>query len=269
MTTSRYIDTVPEQAALSADVTAVLRRRLPAWTPDASDPAVYWSDDTAGRVRAWIGQFNGSADANWIMRATGAALRQLANNAGIRTFPDGETDDELRERIFNQFHALAPGTPPHDILLARQADSDVFDAARSFDPANDEVTIYVIDSDGMDLAAAAKTAIQDALNVRTRPAFWLDYMVGDVTVTDYTVDATVIYRTDAESPEPAVRPNLEAVMRRLRRLDTTIYMSALADGMWADNVVDITVTSPNATLMRAPGTVYHGSIGALTFTEEA
>ena len=269
MVTSRYIETIPGQAALSADVVAALRARLPTWTPDASDPAVYWSDDTAGRVRAWIAQFNDSADANWVMRATGTALRQLANNAGIRTFPDGETDDELRERIFNQFHALAEGTPAHDILLAMQADSDVFNAARSFDASNDEVTIYVIDSDGMDLEASAKTAIEEALNVRTRPAFWLDYQVGDVTVTDYTVDATIIYRTDAESPEPAVRANLAAVMRRLRRLDTSIYMSALSDGMWADNVVDVSVTSPGATLMRAPGTVYHGVIGTLTVTEEA
>ena len=269
MTTSRYIDTVPEQAALSAAVTAALRGRLPAWMPDASDPAVYWSDDTSGRVRAWIAQFNDSADANWIMRAAGTPLRQLANNAGIRTFPDGITDDEVRALIFNQFHALAEGTPPHDILLAMQADEDVFNAARSFDAANDEVTIYVIDSGGMDLEAAAKTAIQEALNVRTRPAFWLDYVVGGVTVTDYTVDAAITYRTDAESPEPAVRPNLEAVMRRLRRLDTSIYMSALSDGMWADNVVDISITSPSVTLMRAPGTVYHGAIGALTYTEEA
>ncbi len=269
MVSRRYIDPVPAQADLVNAVVAQLRSDLPAWTPDASDPAVYWSDDTAGRVRAWIAQFNDSADANWVLRAKGQALRELANNAGIRTFPEGESDAELLERIFDQFHALAPGTPAHDILLTRLADTGVFDAARLLDLDSNLVTMYVIDSDGMDLADAAKTAIQAALNVRTRPAFWFDYRVGDVMVTPYIVDAAIIYETDAESPEPAVRQHLEATLERLRRLDTSIYPSALSDGMWAANVVDITVTAPSGALARSPGTVYHGAIGDLAFTEES
>ena len=115
MVSQRYV-AVPEQAALSQAIVDRLRLRLPRWVPDESDPAVYISDDTAARLRVILAQWNLSADQNWMLRATGDALLELARNVGILSKLEGETDDELRQRMINQFNALAPGTPPHDLL---------------------------------------------------------------------------------------------------------------------------------------------------------
>lgn len=270
MVSRRYISPVPEQGTLSTRLVNRLRARLPSWTPDASDPAVYWADDTAGAEIARIEQHNDSADANWVVTATSQALRELANNVGILTFPAGVTDDQIRQQIYDQFNALAPGTPPYDKLLARLADPLVADVARSLDRANDRATIYVLDEDAENLPAANRTAIQAALNVPNRPAFWLDYVVAAATITDYTVDATVTYRRGAESPEGTVLANLEATMLRLRKLDTAVNLADLSQGMWVrDIVTNVAFTSPATDLARSPDTVYHGTVGTLTFAEEA
>ena len=269
MATRPFIDPVPEQDALALAIVNRLRQDLPTWTPDASDPAVYWSDDTAADRIELVGQFNASAEQNWVVTATGEGLRRKANDAGIFDFPEGETFPELRQRIYDQWDALAEGTEPHDVLRARRSNALVADASRVVDRANDRATIYVLGADGMNLEAAVRTAIQAALNVRNRPAFWLDYVVGVATITDYTVAATVTYRRRSESPETAVLANLEAVVTRLRKLDTAVYISALKEGMWAENVVDIDITSPANDLAHSPDTVYHGTAGTITFTEES
>ena len=148
------------------------------------------------------------------------------------------------------------------------ADPLVRDASRSLDADRNTVTLYVVDLDGEDLPAANKTAIQTALNLPNRPAFWLDYVVGAVTVTEYTVDATILYKRGSENPEPVVTANLASTLVDLRKLDISIYSSALRQGMWTDDVVDIAITAPAATLLHSPEIIYHGIQGVLTFTEE-
>ena len=267
MASQRYV-TVPEQAILSQAIVDRLRLRLPRWTPDESDPAVYISDDTAARLRVILAQWNLSADQNWMLKATGDALLELARNVGILSKLEGETDDELRQRMINQFNALAPGTPPHDLLRAFLADPLVRDASRSLDADRNTVTIYVVDLEGEDLPDTTKTVIQAALNLPNRPAFWLDYVVGAVTITEYTVDATIIYKRGSENPEPVVTANLASTLIALRKLDISIYSSALRQGMWTDDVVDIAITAPASTLLHFPEIIYHGVQGVLTFTEE-
>lgn len=270
MISRRYISPVPEQDALSTSVVGRLRAKLPDWTPDDSDPGLYWSDDTAGSEIARIEQHNDSADQNWVVKATGQALRELANNVGIFSFPAGISDEEIRELIYDQFRGLAPGTPPSDKRLARLADPNVADVGRSFSFGDNQVTIYVVDEEGEDLDAAARSAIQAALNVPNRDAFWLDYVVGSATKTDYTVDAAITYGRGDPNPETAVRANLAATLLRLRRLDTAIYQSELSKGMWVRDVVkNIAFTSPAAPLPKSPGTIYHGAIGTLSFQEES
>ena len=268
MTLSRYA-TIPEQAALAQELINALRGQLPAWTPDESDPGVYWADVTAAQFITYLEQVNTAADANWILTATGAPLRELLRNVGL-TAGEDESNESMRTRYFEAWVALNKDTPEYARLLARQAAPDNVDhAGLSFDASQNRITLYLVDSDGEDVGATVRAAVQAYMNEPSRHPIWLDYVTAEVTKTDYTVDAAITYAENTDSPEGEVRAALEAALLRLRRLDTSIYQAGLVSGMWVPGVVNVVVSAPAATLPGGPGVIYHGSIGMLTFTEES
>lgn len=268
MVTSRFI-TPPTQTNLSASLIAKMQERLVDWLADEADPGVYWSDLTAAEFLDYIGQFNDGAEAAWIMTAKGQDLRDLLRNVNIEITDLTIPDDELRQLYFDAWTALDKDTDEYALLLARRADSRVSDAALSFNAGANQITMYIADTNGQDLGAAIRTAVQTYMQDPGRHPIWLDYVVDATTVTAYSVDATITYRRGRPSPELAARAALTETLMRLRKLNTGIYISALEAGLRVEDVVNVVVSDPAADLARAAGTVYHGTIGTLTFAEEA
>ena len=231
---NRYLD-VPTHADLDAEIIAALRVLLPDWEPDMGDPVVYWSDDTSGRLIELINKFNTSADANSILTAKGAALRELLSQFGIlsQDLTGNETDAELLDLFISQWNRITQGTPAWDIARAKDADSKVADVGRGLlDWAANTISLYVLDSQARNLTAAERTAIQNELNREDKPTFWLDYRVPEATIDHYLVSGRLVYDARLSDPIAAVRENLDAALLSLRRLDTGIDDSTLINMAW-------------------------------------
>lgn len=237
MVSQRYLAPVPEQSPYSAELVAALQALLPNWTPDVTDPGVYWSDDTAARLIALIKRFNDSADANYILRAKGQALTELVAQYGIMQRLPGEDDDALLLRFQQQWESITAGTPAWDILATFRADPLVASVGRSLvDWAANMVTIWTADQAGNNLPAQNRQAIQERLNHPERPTFWLDYQVEEAEVRYYLVSGRIVYDSRTSDPIVEVKANLEAAIASLRKLNVGIDDSYLSRFSWAPNV---------------------------------
>ena len=273
MTTRRLLDT-PTQATLAEQFVAALQGRLPEWAAYDSDPGVYWADLTAAELITRIGQFNASADANWLFTATGGALEDLVRQYGV-TREAGETDDALRTRTVAQFAAASVGTPEQVLRDARIASAGVADASYQPDRAANEIDVWItaVPDEGApdDIApdAALRTTVANYLNDDRRRLIWVDrYNVQAPTVTTYSVAGTVTYRRGGANPQDGAEAALDAWMLAHRTLDTRISVSALVAALFVQDVVDVDLSAPAADLPRGVSTAYVGSRGAIAFVEE-
>lgn len=271
MANHKFLD-VPTQANYQALLVQALRDRIPGWTPDVTDPGVYWADDTSARIIEWLNQFNASAEANDILLATGDALTRLVRQFGIIERLPGESDAALRLRFQRRWDSITAGTPAWDIVRAFESDSRVADAARSLvDWGANTVNIYVLDSSANNFPSDDRLNIQNALNREDKPTFWLDYRVPEVTQRFYLVSGYIVFDNRLADPIETVRSNMDSTLASLRTLDTGIDDSALIDGSWATGVerMELTVTSATmvagqllpgtpVTMPGSPDTVYIG-----------
>lgn len=261
MAAERYISPVPDQAALSAAVVGALRERLPTWTADESDPGVYWSDDTAGRLIRLINDFNDSADANDVLRAQGLALRELVRQFGVLTPPEGASDDDLRAIFQAQWDAVTEGTPAWDIRQALKSSTRVADASRSpVDWAANTVTMYVVDANGGNLTDEERAGVSSFLNDPARPTFWLDYLVPEATVENYLLSGRIVYDRSKADPLEQVVENLQAAMDGLRTLRTGIDDSILQQAAWVPDVVTRMELVFNSITTDAQGNAFAGPV---------
>lgn len=284
MTSERYIQDIPTLAELSEEIVAALRVLLPDWTPDVTDPGVRWADDTSSRLIALMQAFNASADANYLLRARGQALRELLLSWGVYDVPAGQSRDDSLQAVRDLWSAITAGTDAWDILQAHEASDMVADAARATpdtaDWAANRTRIYVLNAMGENLAPSERAAVQAHLNRSERPTFWTTYFVGEVGIERYLVTGTVIYDEQLGNPRTTVEANLEAALSDLRKLNRGIDDSVLIERMWAPAVrrIDLQIVSATLTgdtyspgssknMPPAPNRVYHGVYKAKTGAE--
>ena len=217
MSSQRYV-VIPEQDALASLIVAELQAALPSWTPDDSDPGIYWADTTAARIIEMLNQVVDSADANWIETATGDALTELVNNVAL-TRALGETDSRLRARYYEAWNALAKDTPEFALQLARQADEDVAEVSLDFVADSNVITVYAITADGANLDTTAQTAIEDYMNDPSRHPIWLEYSTADATLLRYQIRGTIRFRQT--NPNGDVRTSILAAIATQLRLGVT------------------------------------------------
>lgn len=274
MTThNRYI-TKPAAGTVSDAYIADMQTQLPDWLPDDADPGVYWAEYSEQRELERIDEFNQGADANWIETATGEALDQLLNNVGYTsaTIPANYTDSQKRALYYEAWDALDKDTPEFARRLAREANPVVVDASIEHQRTQNRIDVYLADEGGRDPGESIRTAVEVYMNTDSIPSrhpIWLSYKVLESKVVEYTVDATIFYRIS--NPEIEVRRVLEENMLILRKLNSRINQTLLFEGLpMSDNdgvnIKNIVMSMPAAELKASIGTVYHGSIGTLTFT---
>ena len=240
---SRYIAGVPTQQDLSDIIVARLRILMPHWTPDVTDPGVYFADDIAARLLALTRSVNTSADANSIITATGDALTELVRQFGITERREGETDAALRQRFQQQWEAITQGTPAWDIRRAFESSPLISDVSRSeVDWTNNLVTIHVLNDEYLNLEPAQQTNVQTELNKPDRPTFWLDYQVRPATIAYYTLTGTIYYTGTEEDPIVRAEESIENEMSDLARLDTGIDDSSFIAVAWGKGVTRIEIT---------------------------
>ena len=261
---------VPSAEEISRNTQSRMKVSLPQLRLDSSDPAVYWSDSTGEDINSLVEQANESLRSSFILYATGETLRERVREVGV--MPDQETDAELLELYLEAFVALSKDTPEYAFQLARRSNRKIADVNLDLDVDGNTITMYVADASAMDLTAAEKNALRILMNRRGNKPIWLDYVIGSITRTPYSISAQVLHERGEFSPEDQVRVNLRETALRLRRLGETVTRSALSQGMWADRVVDITFTEPSGSLVPANnGVVYIPDIegATLTFVEES
>ena len=268
--TSRYV-TIPSLSDMQSAMIRHMQSVLTLWRADESDPGVYWADLTVNEMRKWANEFNAGADNNFVPTAVGQALVDLVSEVGITATVDEATENPLavRQQYYDAFVALAKDTPEYARFLARLVSSDVVDVGLVSQRTLNLIDMYLANADGDDPGSTVRAAVEARMNLPTNHPIWLNYRVLPSTKTDFTVTAEVTYRKGQPSPESVVLVNLNAALIALRKLDTEINHDTLKNGMWADDVVSITVTSPAATLAKSASVVYNGMVDTITFVEQA
>ena len=273
---SRYIEPVPTQESYQQQLVNMLRARLPGWTPDITDPGYYWADDTSGEIIKLINQFNASADANFILTATGTALDELLRQFGIINIDPNLSDAEKRLIFQRRWDSITQGTPAWDIRRALEAavEQDIMnaDVGRSaVDWHRNLVYIYILDSMGQNLQSDLRVQIQDRLNAPDKPTFWIDYRVRAATTEDYLVSGEIVYNSSLANPIAEVRSNLDAALLSLKRLNTGIDDSTIISQIWEPSVRRVELTLTKATLnadgVYVPGANV-GAVKSITVTDE-
>ena len=269
---SRYV-VIPVPGAISDELVEEMAGALPRWTPDESDPGVYWADFTEEKFVELMKQWNASADQVWVPTATGQGLRDKLLEVGY-VATGNETEEELRQIYYDAFVSLAKDSPEWALLQARRASPVVFDVSLD-EPANNMINVYCIDIDGESVDPGVRALVQARLNSKGLRPIWLTYMVLAARKTNYTVDATITYIADEGVDEAQIQAQLKAKIIEERKLDNTIYISSLERSLWPtipeeegriQPVLDVQVTAPANNLAGAVDLVYHGSVGTLTFT---
>ena len=268
--TSRHL-AVPNRTVMTQGIIDAMKRHLPTWEADESDPGVYWADETTDMIIDLVNKVNEAADATFILTATKPAIFDHLTSVGI-TITDAirEQDlDSLREQYFNVWRGLSKDVPDYFIQLIRQIKSDVGSVSSNNRLAENTIDIYVADTSGDNYNATDRTAIQAYLNLSSNRPIWITYQVLPLVVTPYTLDATVSYARGSRNPRLLVEANANKAVEELRVAGGGIYLSALSDLLWAEGVTNIVFTNPTADLVSAYNKIYRGTVGTLTYSEVA
>ena len=266
--TTRHLE-IPDRAVLTQGMIDVMREHIPGWEADESDPGVYWADEHANQLIQLAHKVNNAADATFILTAEKPAIYDHLTEVGVNV--TGELQalsvEELRELYFNVWKGLSKDVPDYFIQLIKQ----IYPATESVSHNNrlseNEIDIYVAGVNSGNFPASDRDAIQTFMNLRQNKPIWITYLVKELTITPYVVNASVKYRRGTRSPQLTVDTNSEVVIRELRKAGEGVALSALSQGMWAEGVIDIDFTSPAADLPASPDTIYHGVVGVVGYVE--
>ena len=237
--TSRYL-TVPDFDALTQDMITALQAVLTDWTADESDPGVYWTDETAMRFITMIEDFNDSADAAWVPRATGGALAELLSNVALAAVAANSVEME-RDRYYRAWQALTRETEDYLELITREAITGIGDVRIRFEDADrdaNRMIAFIADSAGDNLPDADRTTLNALYNNPVNHPIWLDWFLGWVKPIEYAVIGTVILRENVLAVQTAVRERLMAEIALAQEIGQTVYASRFIDAAYERGVVD-------------------------------
>ena len=236
MTTKFIAET--EIADISSGIVVDMQSVMPDWEADESDPGVYWADIVAERLNTQIREFNSTLQEVYTERLV-ALSRQIKD------------------------------TPEYVLSLINEILPNVTSVGLENKPANSQMLVYLLDSEGANPDFAIQQQVENYLSADSRHPFWIDYVVADTTITTFTVDATITYRYDRQSPEDEIVESLTAALTNLRALGSVVTPTILSGHMTIDDsIVKVEITSPSADLPRDYGVSYQGEIGTLKFVEE-
>ena len=267
--TTRYL-TEPDRVVFANGIIAVMQNRLPGWDADDSDPGVYWADDTSTTVIDLVRKINVAADATFILTALKPAIYDLLTEVGITHTPahEGMSEDELRVLYFEAWEGLNAYVPSHWLPLSRRILPGAESYSYTLSLGTNTVTLYLAGPGGTDYGASARQEVQDYLNHPDRKPLW-DFTVASITVTPYTIDANIKYRQGILDIEQTIRDSSDIFFRESRLAGEGVATSAMIDGLWADGVLDIDISTPSADLDAMDNVIYHGSLDTITYVEVA
>ena len=232
MTTEAFVP-VPTRAQLAQDCVDSMSAVIPDIAPNESAVAWYWADFYALDAIQRAQEFNASARQNYLLTATGEGLRQKIREYGLdideNTFRQ-QTDAYWRERAFGQIISQTVGTDAYFNRVVRASNPVIADLSNVLDLDNNIDTVYVADENGLPLDAANIEVALTWLNANERLAMW-DWSVLPALVVRYLLEITGTYAHGSNDPTEIVRENAERTLAELRKLNTTISVARLDDGI--------------------------------------
>lgn len=287
MTTEEFVP-VPTRAELAQRCVDSMSAVIPDIAPNESAVAWYWADFYALDAIERATQFNESARQNFLLTATGEGLRRKIREYGLdideNTFRQ-QTDAYWRARAFSQIVSQTVGTEAYFQRVVRASNPVIADLSNVLDLDNNLDTVYVADENGSPLDAANLDIALTWLNANERLAMW-DWRVLPAVVVNYLLEITGTYAHGSNDPTEAVRENADRTLAELRKLNTTISVARLDDGIAVkDEVTNMRtvrlqyrvgtqigpriVYSTPLPILRRVDTVFHLSISEISLVEEA
>ena len=282
MVSQRYIDPVQTFEEISDEIVVDMIAKEPSATIDKTDPRRYWADITGNRENAQAVKFNKAADENYLLRASGDALTELAKSWGVASRNTGETDDDLRQRIYRLWDSITIGTHSSIIRRVKDISSLVKDASvAEKDWANNTQNVYVLDENGDNLTPEQRAEIQALMNAPDKPEDYIDYVIPEANVIYYLVSGSIVYNAKYANPLAQVETALQDALQDLKKLDTGIDDSTIIAYLPGRPVVnrvelsivqatktgDICTPGASALMPELVNTVYVGVYKAKTGTD--
>lgn len=264
------LETIDFEAVLAA-MLADLRQRDAAF--DAlveSDPAYKILEVAAWRETLLRQRVNAAAQAVMLAYAAGADLDQIAANYNIERLvidpgdpdavppvpPTKESDSDLRRRVQLSPEGLTTaGSRGSYEFHALGADPEVLDA-QAISPAPGEVTVYIMSREG-DGAAGVDLVdgVQAFLSSDDLRPMTDALTVESVTVTTYTVDATLVVfpGPDAALVRQTAEDAVTDYVARQHRIGYDVTLSGLYAALHQPGVQNVALAAPAADIVVGDG----------------
>lgn len=249
---------------LNANYAALRAAAGDTWTPTAGD-SVFHASQLYAYEEFVFGEY---VDARWWaghpLWAVGADLRRAAQR-NLIVPRAGETDEQLRRRIFTDEGEAPFGSLPYVRKIMRDASPRVVNVGLVVTNNNQTFACYFLTDEQDDGTASdsLRTLVQAALDTAAGRHSSQTYTIVQATKVDYQVTAQLLYsRNDPEATTEAsmlaaARTSLAAEAKARRNLGYSMTHDDITRALQVPGIRSSTITSPTGDLIPTDESTYY------------
>ena len=238
------------------------------WTPHADDPLYKVHENFAYREFALRQRTNINRRASLLAYAEGDDLDHLIATltlGTIRRVPN-ETDVEFKERTSLFFSGLSVGVQASIESNARQAVNALGEnlgikdvqVVASYSLTGEDIKVYAVKADTVDTSTAEKAILREYLNAPHRIHIGDKATVENVTKTNYTIAAEVMYSADDTELldiQTRVRDSVYRAIDIFSQIGKKLSVEVLSSYLRVAGVLDYTMSAPSADIDAVVGNI--------------